>query len=111
MRPAVCCPGPANQKSVPGLAQAAVGRFVPVVCSTSSPWARDPLAWTTTPPRMAVDTTVVALGLPLGAARARAVRSRLTVASRGVPAWVMLSTAGPGAALPGPASRVTVATP
>ena len=111
MRPAVRCPGPTNQKSVPGLAQAAEGRFAPVVCSTSSPWASDPLAWTTTPPRVAVDTTVVALGFPLGAAWARVVRSRLTMASRGVPAWVMLSTAGPGAALPGPASRLTIATP
>ena len=60
---------------------------------------------------MAVDTTVVVLGFPLGAAWARAVRSRVTVASRGVPAWVMLSTAGPGAARPRPASRVTTATP
>src|SRR5580692_11018103 len=111
MRPAVRCPGPLNQKSVPGLLQAAVGRFVPAVCSTSRPWASEPLAWTTTPPRTAVDTTVVALGFPLGAAWARAVWSRLTVASRGVPAWVMLSTAGPGALLPRPASRVTVATP
>ena len=44
MRPAVRCPGPANQKSVPGLLQAAVGRFVPAVCSTSRPWASAPLA-------------------------------------------------------------------
>src|ERR1700733_16231788 len=111
MRPAVRCPGPLNQKSVLGLLQAAVGRSVPAVCSTSRPWASEPRAWTTTPPRTAVDTTVVALGFPLGAAWVRAVWSRLTVASRGGPAWVMLSTAGPGVLLPRPASRVTVATP
>src|ERR1700722_3030620 len=111
MRPAVRCPGPLNQKSVLGLLQAAVGRSVPAVCSTSRPWASEPRAWTTTPPRTAVDTSVVALGFPLGAAWVRAVWSRLTVASRGVPAWVMLSTAGPGVLLPRPASRVTVATP
>src|ERR1035438_5856310 len=99
MRPAVRCPGPTNQKLVAGLVQAAVGRFAPLVCSTSRPCASDPLAWTTTPPRTAVDPTVVALGFPLGAAWARAVRSRLTVASRGVPGWVMLSTAGPAVLL------------
>ena len=42
MRPAVRCPGPLNQKSVLGLLQAAVGRFVPAVCSTSRPWASEP---------------------------------------------------------------------
>src|SRR5258707_11981181 len=111
MRPAVRCPGPANQKSVPGLLQAAVGRFVPLVCSTSRPWASDPRAWTTTPPRTAVDTTVVALGFPFGAVWALDVRSRLTAASRGVPDCVMLTSVGPGAVLPAPASRVTTAAP
>src|ERR1039458_9803100 len=111
MRPAVRCPGPTNQKSVPGLLQAAVGTFVPLVCSTSRPWARDPLAWTTTPPRTAAETTVVVLGFPLGAAWARALWSTLTTASRGVPRWVMLSSVGPGVLLPGPPSRVTIATP
>ena len=60
---------------------------------------------------MAVDTTVVVLDFPLGPAWARAVRSTLTVASRGVPALVMLSTAGPAVLPPWPASRVTTAAP
>jgi hypothetical protein len=55
--------------------------------------------------------TVVVLGFPLGPVWARAVRSRLTVASRGVPGLVMLSTAGPAVLRPSPARRVTTATP
>ena len=53
---------------------------------------------------------MVAAGFPLGPVWARVVRSTFTVASRGVPALVMLSTAGPAVLRPRPASRVTTAT-
>ena len=60
IRPAVRWPGPVNQKLVPGLAQAAVGRLPAPVCSASRPCASEPLAWMTTPPL----TGVVASALP-----------------------------------------------
>jgi len=50
MRATLCCPGPTNQKSVPGLSHRANGMPPALICSTSSPRAIDPLAWTTTPP-------------------------------------------------------------
>ena len=50
IRAAVRWPGPVNQKLVPGLVQAAVGRLPALVCSASRPWASAPLAWMTTPP-------------------------------------------------------------
>jgi hypothetical protein len=50
MRARPCWPGPTNQKSVPGLSHRAAGMPSAPICSTSSPRAIDPLAWTTTPP-------------------------------------------------------------
>src|ERR1022692_3591028 len=51
MLAAACCPGPTNQKSVPGLLQTAAGSPPDPVCSTSSARAIDPVARTITPPR------------------------------------------------------------
>src|SRR6266700_2230866 len=50
MCPAVASPGPANQKSVPGLWHRVNAFPLEVTCSVSSPRAIEPLAWTTTPP-------------------------------------------------------------
>src|SRR5258707_5700688 len=61
------CPGPTNQKSVPGPWHCAVAIPPDVVCSASSPWAMDPLAWIITPPRAGP----VGTGEPGAAAGAR----------------------------------------
>ena len=122
IRAAVRCPGPTNQKSVPGDPQAAVGRLPVVVCSTSSPCAIAPLAWRTTPPRICVAAIELALACcvpDMGAA----VRSVVTVADRGLPGCVTssrgavvapdsrLSTADPGVARPVPGGAAIRAIP
>ena len=91
IRPAVRWPGPVNQKLVPGLVQAAVGRLPALVCSASRPWASEPLAWMTTPPL----TGVVASALPCCAGPSSA-------ASRSS-SWSRWSLLGPG---PGPGARL-----
>ena len=128
IRPAVCWPGPANQKSVPGLPQAAVGSPVPVVCSTSSPCASGPVAWMTTPPRITVAAIVWLAGccwvvfvagpglvflVPCFCCAVLATRvwSVAILASRGAPGWLTVSTRPPGAALLVPDSRLTTAVP
>src|SRR5215469_810786 len=45
------CPGPTNQKSVPGPWHEAVAMPPAAVCSASKPCAMDPPAWIITPPR------------------------------------------------------------
>src|SRR5215469_3707711 len=45
------CPGPTNQKLVPGAWHDAVAIPPAAVCSASKPCAMDPLAWIITPPR------------------------------------------------------------
>src|SRR6202034_4310784 len=54
---AAAWPGPTNQKSVPGAGHWAVTSPPDPACSTSSPWAMAPVAWTTTPPRPGVVAT------------------------------------------------------
>src|SRR5215468_9931994 len=46
------CPGPTNQKSVPGPWHEAVAIPPAAVCSASKACAMDPLAWIITPPRV-----------------------------------------------------------
>src|SRR4029077_15081206 len=64
MRDRLCWAGPMNQKLVPGLSHRADGMPPVATCSTSSPRAIDPLAWTTTPPWA---VTVLTGWLPDGA--------------------------------------------
>ena len=59
MSPTGRCPGPTNQKSVPGPWHCAVPIPLALVCSASSPRAREPLARIITPPRAGTVVTEV----------------------------------------------------
>src|SRR6266566_2366021 len=106
MRARLCWPAPTNQKSVPGLSHRADGMSPVATCSTSSPRAIDPLAWTTTPPWAA---TVLTDWLPDGADAAE--RVELTARTRARDSCPGLVTRCSGWALAAPPRRLTSACP
>src|SRR5215472_3288275 len=105
-RARLCPPGPTNQKSVPGVSHRADGMSPAATCSTSSPRAIDPLAWTTTPPWAA---TVLTGWLPDEADGAGCVaRTARTLARESCPGLV---TRCSGWVLAVPPTRFTSACP
>src|SRR6266496_3625401 len=112
-RPATaCCPGPTNQKSVPGPPQAAVGRPPPPVCSTSSAPAIDPVARTITPPRAGLTGILPpAAGLPPPGRRPDLALASGIFSRVSTPGWVRVISDRPAAALPAADSRLTTAVP
>src|SRR5262245_52651286 len=117
---AVKTPGPANQKSVPGLAQRSAARPLSLTCSASSPRAIAPVAWITAPPGAGTVATGGLVGAGLGVALgvalcagggflplAGAGAGRTPVTDR-APGWERLAMGVPPAAVP---SLVTSARP
>src|SRR5450755_2143480 len=106
------CPGPTNQKSVPGLSQIAVGSPPAPVCSTASARAIDPVARMITPPRDGSASTLPpaadwlpADGAPAGAAAVR------TVVRVSTPGRERVISEWPALALPGADRLLTTAVP
>src|SRR5450755_2750600 len=121
MRAAEATPGPTNQKSVPGAGHCPVTSPPGLVCSTSSPCAIAPEAWTMTPPRLgAVVTPPLELppleppppgGVFTPAAFTRGAGAAEMADQLSTLGVVTVRTAAPGAALPTADSRVTTALP
>src|SRR6516165_7429219 len=122
MCPTVKAPGPTNQKSVPGPSQRAEIFPPGATCSASRPLAITPLAWITTPPAAGVVTTGWLLGVGEGvvdgALPCVAGGTAFTPVTDTVPGWVrlangaaavpiLLTTARPDPAEPGPAISAT----
>src|SRR5262245_22323471 len=111
MLPAGTCPGPTNQKLVPGAPHCAVTRPPGPVCSTSRPWAIAPVASTSTPPRPACVRT---LGLEPGVPVFSAVLSGAAVlmpTTCGTPGLSAVATDEPADELPPGVSAETTAVP
>src|SRR5579864_4179102 len=106
------CPGPTNQKSVPGPWHEAVAIPPAAVCSASKPCAMDPLAWIITPPRagpVGTPEPVSRLG-PRARPRARAGAVE-TFTSASFPGWVRTCSGAGVAAEPTGDSRAILASP
>src|SRR5215469_5016246 len=105
------CPGPANQKFVPGAPHWAVTSPPGPVCSTSRPCASAPVALTWTPPRPAcVRTLGLEPGWPASSAAVSA-RATGTEDACSTPGRVSVARVGPADALPTGDSGVTTAEP
>src|SRR5580658_9123851 len=106
------CPGPTNQKSVPGPWHSAVASPPAFVCSASSPRAMAPLASIITPPRPAPVGTPAAVAVVDCCARPRARTGAPGTVSRvRRPGWVRTCSGAGEAAEPAGVSRVTAACP
>src|SRR5581483_2718868 len=89
-------PGPANQKSVPGLSQRRPVWPASVTCSASSPAAIEPVALISTPPWTGVEVTAAwPLGAGDGVAACLGAGGVFTGASVSVPGLLRVATGGP----------------
>src|SRR5215831_4340105 len=112
MSAAVFCPGPTNQKSVPGLRHCAVASPPALVCSASSPRAIDPLAWIITPPRAGPVGTEAPAAAADGADKPRArAGAGATFTSDSWPGCVRTCSGAGGTAAPAGDRRITSAWP
>src|SRR5580692_12052245 len=106
------CPGPTNQKSVPGPWHSAVASPPAFVCSASSPRARAPLASIITPPRPAPVGTPAAVAVVDCRASPRASAGAWgTFSTDRRPGWVRTCSGAGAVAAPAGVSRVTLACP